>query len=98
MSTPARPVLWTISADYFATGEGRTFMAVIGYATSEEAAKKLFQDQFGDWFAQGCEAVAGVVQNPVTQFLFSTEALQMLTKHNGNANLVVHASIHINMS
>ena len=73
-------------------------MAVIGYATSEDAAKKLFQDQFGDWFAQGCEAATGVVQNPVTQFLFSTEALQMLTKHNGNANLVVHASIHITMS
>ena len=98
MSTPARPVLWTIWADYFATGEGRTFIADINYNNNEDAAKKLFQDQFGDWFAQGCEAATGVVQNPVTQFLFSTEALQMLTKHNGNANLVVHASIHINMS
>ena len=55
MSTPARPVLWTIWDDYFATGEGRTFMAVIGYATSEEAAKKLFQDQFGDWFAKAAK-------------------------------------------
>lgn len=73
-------------------------MAVVGYATSENAAQKLFEEQFGDWFAQGCNAAIGVVQNPVTQFLFSSEALQTLTKHDGKANIVVHASVHLNFS
>ena len=98
MNTTATRSLWTVWLDYFATGEGRSMMAVIGYASNENEAKELFSKKFGDWFKIGCDAAPGVVQNPVTQFLFSTEALQMLTKHNGNANLVVHASIHINMS
>lgn len=73
-------------------------MAIIGYASSEENAKALFKEKFGDWFALGCDAAPGVVQNPVTLFLFSAAALQTMTEKNGTANVVAHASVHINMS
>lgn len=73
-------------------------MAVIGYASSEEEAKALFVKQFGDWFAVGCEAGAGVVQNPVVQYLFSPLALQKMTDSETRANVVSYASVHINAS
>lgn len=98
MTTPTRPQLWSVWSDYFATGEGRTLMAVVGYASSEEQAKALFVQQFGEWFALGCEAAPGVVPNPVLEHLFSPVVLQLLTDNDGVANLKAHASVHINMS
>lgn len=72
-------------------------MAVIGYASNENEAKELFSKKFGDWFKIGCDAAPGVVQNPVTQYLFSAQALQTITQNEGRANIVVHASVHINL-
>lgn len=73
-------------------------MAVIGYASSEEQAKALFSEKFGDWFKLGCEAAPGVVLNPVIQYLFTSSALQMMTQNAGLANIVAHASVHLNAS
>ena len=73
-------------------------MAVIGYASNKEQAKEMFAKQFENWVEMGCEASSGVVQNPVVQYLFTPSALQILTKENGKATLVAHASIHINLS
>ena len=73
-------------------------MAVIGYASSEEEAKALFLEKFGDWFTIGCDAAVGVVQNPVVQYLFSPSALQTMTKSEACANVAAYASVHINAS
>ena len=73
-------------------------MAVIGYASTEEQAKALFSDKFGDWFKLGCDAEPGVVLNPVTQYIFTAPALQMMTKNAGTASIVAYGSVHFNMS
>lgn len=98
MTITRNPRLWTVWLDYFATGEGRTMMAVIGYASNEDEAKALFFKQFGEWFALGCEAGVGIVHNPVIQYLFSPVALQTMTQSEGLANIVAHASVHLNAS
>ena len=38
--------LWTVWIDYFATGEGRTVMAWVGYAGKEVEARAGFAKQF----------------------------------------------------
>ena len=58
--------MYTVWGDYFATGEGRTLFAWIGYAPNKKGARKMFADHFGTYFAKGCEVEKGVVRNTVT--------------------------------
>ena len=63
--------LWTAWCDYFATGEGRSIMACVAYASSAEEMKKRFIEKFDDWFGKGCEVQKGVVTNEIAEFLWS---------------------------
>lgn len=94
MSTARQPGVWTVWADYMATGEGRTLLTRIAYAMDEEEAKRGFERQFGDYFAMGCEAAPGVVRNRVTTYLLSAAALKLATCRAGNLN--IFASAHVN--
>ena len=90
--------LWTVFEDYFATGEGRTLMACIVYATNKKEALAKFEEQFGDYYVKGATAEKGVVRNTVTEFVFSKDMLEMLTNNEGKATLVAHGSLHFNFS
>lgn len=72
------PVLWTAWLDYFATGEGRSLMACIAFASNEAEIRAHFGRTFDPWYAHGCEAGPGVVRNDLTRTLWSTAALKMI--------------------
>lgn len=67
--------LWTAWCDYFATGEGRSIMACIAYASSADEMKERFVEKFDDWFGKGCEVENGVVRSELTRFLWSEAVL-----------------------
>lgn len=90
--------IWTVTSDYFATGEGITYSAIIAYAEDEADAKRLFAKQFGEYLSIGCKATIGIVRNHVTEFLFSPFLLDKLDQHNGNGNIKVHGEYHLNLS
>jgi len=76
MSEPSNAsCLWTAWCDYHATGEGRSIMACIAYADSEEKMRAHFTEKFGDWFAKGCEIQKGVARSAATRLLWSEDAL-----------------------
>jgi hypothetical protein len=87
--------LWTVWLDYLATGEGRTKMACFVYALDNFGAINKFQEKFGEYFAQGCQAHEGVLRNTVTKFLFSKAALDGLEDGSGRGSLDAYASIHL---
>lgn len=90
--------LWTVWQDYFATGEGRTLMARIGYAEDEQDARAGFGRRFDTYFASGAEAPEGVHENEVTQALFSPAALRRAREMEGRATLELSARFHFNFS
>jgi hypothetical protein len=90
--------LWTVWQDYFATGEGRTLMARIGYAENEQDALAGFGREFDPYFASGAEALEGVHENEVTQALFSPAALNRAREMEGRATLELAVRFHFNFS
>ena len=48
--------LWTIWADYFATGEGRTILGLICSASSPQDARQRFGEDFDPFYVSGCDA------------------------------------------
>lgn len=100
MSAPdERPQLWTAWCDYFATGEGRSIMGCIAYASSADQMKERFAKKFDDWFAIGCEVQQGVVRNEVTQFLWSEAVLAWVEECGKRRGWVdAHTWMHMNFS
>lgn len=90
--------LWTVTSNYFATGEGLTYSAIITYAESEDDAKRLFTEKFGDYLAIGCIASMGIIRNHVTEFLFSPALLSKLEKHATDAMINVYGEYYLNLS
>lgn len=90
--------LWTVWCEYFATGEGISYSAIIGYAKSAKQAKKMYESRFGEYLAIGCEAKEGVVKNAITKFLFSDEVIKTLKKGEKKADLFAYAEYHENRS
>lgn len=90
--------LWTAWADYAATGEGRTLMAIIAYAENAEDAKKKFAEKFSDYMALGCETQEGVVENNITSFLFSEKLFKQVRSEEHKAHIIVFAEHHFNKS
>lgn len=90
--------LWTVWLDYLATGEGRTKMACLVYADSDSDAINKFQEKFGEYYAQGCQANEGVLRNSVTKLLFSKAALDSIEEASGKGTLDAYASIHLGYS
>jgi hypothetical protein len=99
MSERDRPRLWTASGNYFATGEGHSLVAYIGYAVSEENLREEIERVFGEFWANNCDVLPGLIRNDVTEFLWSDKALARLERCQSQAGvLVASARIHVNMS
>ncbi|TWO63119.1 hypothetical protein FN976_28595 [Caenimonas sedimenti] len=90
--------LWTVWADYFATGEGRTFFGHISHARNEDEARTQFARAFDPFFLQGAGSSKGVVRNEVTHQLWSEQALKWLESLERRGNVEATSRIHINLS
>ena len=90
--------LWTVLQDYFATGEGRTLMARIGYAENAQDAIEGFGREFDPYFASGAEALEGVHENEVTQALFAPAAFKRAREMEGSATFALIARFHFNFA
>lgn len=97
--------MYTVFCDYFATGEGRTFMLLItrGYGESDdgkENALETFKEVFGDYYAIGAEIRDGIDFNiPGAKFLLSEELKNSLLDWEKDAGgLEYHATLHVNFS
>lgn len=99
MTTEDLRVLWTVTAEYGATGEGLTVMAYVGWAETEADAKSGFLKAFGPFFALGCIPERGVVKNAISAQLFSDLALdKMRDLERRRGALEAQASLHFNLS
>lgn len=90
--------IWTVTQDYFATGEGRTLMAWIGYAESEEEALKKFGERFNPYYTPSMGAQKGFVRDDVVSFVFSEQAISVAVKNLGQCNLEMFSAVHFNFS
>ena len=94
--------MFTVWLDYFATGEGRHIFATIAPAANADRARKQFAETFGSYWARGAEVAEGIVRNPVTQFLFTEQALkhaeQLVDSHGPGACPEMKASHQFNLS
>lgn len=94
MSITTTSKIWTVWLDYLATGEGRTKMACIVLAEDESAAITKFQDRFGEYFAQGCQAEEGLQRNAVTKLLFSKAVMDSLEEARAKGQIEAFASLY----
>ena len=97
METP-RLSVWTTYLDYAATGEGRTLMARVCWAPTEEDARAQFAAAFGPYFAAGCVISQGVARNEVTRFLWSDQAMTALEQLAGRSSFEASSSFHFNLA
>ena len=90
--------LWTSWLDYYATGEGRTMMAYVGYAKDEACARQQFAEAFDEYFARGCEIERGDVRNELTRLLWSEQALDMFEDCDQRGAIEAKAYVHFNFA
>ena len=88
---------YTVSCDYFATGEGITYMILF---TRDEEPLERFKEIFNEYYAQGAEVSEGLDFN-------SHAADKLIPQHlretieiciNQGGNFEYHASLHFNLS
>ena len=96
--------VYTVYADYFGTGNGTTYMALItrayGPKSREENAMNRFRELFGDYMATGATVKPGLhFDFPGNRFLISKELQENIKDWNTNAGgLEWHSSLHLNFS
>lgn len=90
--------LWTVWADYGATGEGHTSMVWIGYALDAAEAQGHFECRFGDFFAKFSSAGQGIIVNEVTEVLLPPGTAKRLERAAGRANVDFYSHLHLNAS
>lgn len=100
--------MYTVHAEYFATGEGHTYMVLFthgdGYGDDEQDGKAnalaQFKEIFGDYFAIGAEVREGIQFDFAGAKYLLSEALRgnILDWEKAAGNLEYHASFHVNFS
>ena len=70
---------YTLTVDYYATGEGRIIIGMICQSYSEDGARSLFAKEFDEYWAGMAEVNKGIIKkNPVVKFLFTPAALKAI--------------------
>jgi hypothetical protein len=97
--------MYTVTCDYFATGEGRTIMLLItrGYGPSDDGKENAlanFKEVFGDYYAIGADVMEGIQFDvPGAKLLLSDDIkTSLLDWVNDAGGLEYHAKIHVNFS
>ena len=91
--------LYTVTSDYFATGEGRTLSLWMGRAFSAQEALGWFRDSLhgGDYFVQGAIVSQGFIwDDPVVADLTNRLIRQQL--EDPGCNRSFSAQLHFNYS
>lgn len=96
--------VYTVYAEYGATGEGQTYMVVItrayGPNSKEENAMNRFRELFGDYMATGATVEPGLYFDfPGNKILLSDKLREAIKDWNNDAGgLEWHSSLHLNFS
>lgn len=96
--------VYTVYAEYGATGEGQTYMVVItrayGPNSKEENAMNRFRELFGDYMATGATVKPGLYFDfPGNKILLSDKLREAIKDWNTDAGgLEWHSSLHLNFS
>jgi hypothetical protein len=97
--------MYTVTCDYFATGEGRTIMLLItrGYGPSDDSkenALNTFKSIFGDYYAIGADIMEGIQFDVPGAKLLLSDAIKtsLLDWEKDAGGLEYHAKIHVNFS
>jgi hypothetical protein len=90
--------LWTVSADYMATGEGQILMAIVCQAHTKEDAFAAFVKEFGDYYAICADVEEGISHNRVIKQLFSDLALSTISDRSSYCSVSLRGSRMINGS
>lgn len=100
-----KPQVYTVYADYYATGEGISYMALItrGYGKNEnreENAMARFRELFGSYMALGATVKPGLYLDfHGNKVLLSDAMREKLEEWNNTAGgLEWHSSLHLNFS
>lgn len=97
-------MIYTVWAEYGATGEGQTYMVLFtrGYGKDKDRrvnAVENFREYFGGWYASGATVEEGLnFDFPGAKFLVSDALRKSLEEWQHEANLSYHASFHFNFS
>ena len=90
--------LWTGWMDYFATGEGRSVMAYIGYAQNADELRKSAGQALGEYYARGLQVAEGLVENDVTRAVFSARTFELARALDGQASISCYGLVAFNRS
>ena len=96
--------VYTVYADYFGTGNGTTYMALItrayGSKSREVNAMNRFIELFGGYMATGATVKPGLhFDFPGSQLLLNDTMREKLKDWNNDAGgLEWHSSLHLNFS
>lgn len=95
MENSSKQSVWTVWSAYGTVGEGVTYAALVGYASTAPDAVNQFKLRFGSSLTTHAECGPGVVVNGVTRKLFSPEAFETMRHADGQADLSAQASLHV---
>ena len=90
--------LWTGWMDYYATGEGRSLMAYIGYAQSADELRTNAGLALSEYYAKGLNVAEGLVENDVTRVVFSAKTFELVRALDGQASISCHGLVSFNRS
>lgn len=97
--------MYTVTCNYFATGEGMTHMVLFtrGYGPNDEGkvnALGTFRQIFGDYFSIGAEVQDGIqFEFDGSKYLLSDSLRTKILEWEKEAGgLEYHASLHLNFS
>lgn len=85
-----KATMHTAWCDYFATGEGRTLVALVAKARDEKHVREIVCAELGEFWSVHANVAAGVVRNEVTEHLWAAGVFKFL-EHSGADTGVVTA-------
>lgn len=97
MDASAKPTLHTAWCDYFATGEGRTLIALVARARDEAHMRSIVKERLGEFWSAFAQVAPGVVRNEVTERLWAPGVFEFLERDASDAGIVeAQAQLHAN--
>lgn len=90
---------YTVTCDYFATGEGRTISIWMGFADGEKEARTMFKTSVygGDYYVLGAEVIKGFAfDDRIAKILVTDGVRSQLSDE--NCNRFFSAQLHFNYS
>jgi hypothetical protein len=95
-------MIYTVKIDYYATGEGRTQMILIGSYEDASKAKDRFKQIFDPYFAIGCTIEEGInidgMEHMVPDYIINRFRENEDIKTSNRGYLEYYTSFHMNFA